>query len=146
MKKILALPNLDTATHWINKKLTAEYLSGKPLLIHFWSVSCSHCKEAMPALQALRDSYTDKIRVIAIHMPLSAADLDVNQVAAACQTYHIIEPVLIDNQHHLADAFSNRYVPAYYLFNQQHRLEEYHMGQRGVDRIGRALERLLQQM
>ncbi|MFT8363670.1 MAG: TlpA disulfide reductase family protein [Sporolactobacillus sp.] len=145
MKKILTLPNLNLATHWMNRQLDTAYLAGKPLLIHFWSISCGHCKEAMPTLQTIRDRYADQIRTIAVHMPLSQADTDVQEVAAVSRTYQINEPLLIDNDHRLADAFSNRYVPAYYLFASDHTLYEYHLGQRGADRIGRAAERMLNQ-
>lgn len=143
LKRMLTLPDLDLATHWMNRRLSADYLEGKPLLIHFWSISCYHCKDSMPALQAIRDRYSNQLRTIAVHMPLSPADTDVDQVAAVSRNYQITEPLLIDNDHKLADAFSNRYVPAYYLFGTDRILYEYHLGQRGVDRIGRAVERLL---
>lgn len=32
----------------------------KPTLIHFWSVSCHLCKEAMPEVNKLRDEYVDR--------------------------------------------------------------------------------------
>lgn len=144
MKKKLTLPDLNMATHWINRRPDHDILFGKPLLIHFWSVSCSHCRQSLPTIRTLCERFADRLNIIAIHMPLSENDLDVEAVARTCALLQINEPVLIDNRHRLADAFANRYVPAYYLFDRRGELLEYHMGERGAQRIGRAAERLFQ--
>lgn len=143
MKKNLILPDLSMATHWMNRQVTRESLLGKPSLIYFWSVSCFKCKHSLPVVQSIRDGYSGIMNIIAIHMPLSENDLDVNEVARVCAEYGISEPVLIDNGHRLADAFGNRFVPAYYLFDSRGQLSEYHLGERGVMRIRDAADRLL---
>ncbi|MFT8311124.1 MAG: TlpA disulfide reductase family protein [Sporolactobacillus sp.] len=143
MKKKLFMPDLSVATHWMNQKVTRERLLGTPTLIHFWSISCSKCKDAMPVVQSIREKYKGELNVVAIHMPLSEADLDVNEVARVAAMHSITEPVLIDNTHRLADAFGNRFVPAYYLFSADGQLFEYHMGERGAMRIHKTADRLL---
>ncbi|MCO7175313.1 TlpA family protein disulfide reductase [Sporolactobacillus kofuensis] len=143
MKKNLLVPNLNAATHWMNQKVTREGLIGAPSLIHFWAISCSKCKNALPVIQSIREKYPQELNVVAIHMPLSEADLDVNEVAHVAADYSITEPILIDNKHHLADLFGNRFVPAYYLFDAGGHLVEYHLGERGALRIYKATDRLL---
>lgn len=143
MKKVLILPDLALATHWMNRRITREELIGKPLLIHFWSVSCHKCKQALPVIQAIRDRYAGILNTIAIHLPLSESDRDVNEVARICTMYGISEPLLIDNTRQVAGAFDNRYVPAYYLFDRWGNLVEYHLGERGALRIQGAADRLL---
>ncbi|MFT8872224.1 MAG: TlpA disulfide reductase family protein [Sporolactobacillus sp.] len=144
MKKVMALPDLNQATHWINEPLDPSWINGKPLIIHFWSISCGHCLVSLPTLLAAREHFAGRLRMIAVHMPLSAADCDVPSIAAAAATERITGPALIDNNRLLAAAFDNRYVPAYYLFNADHMLYEYHLGERGVDRIIRAADRMLE--
>lgn len=137
------MPDLSAATHWMNQKVTNETLLGAPTFIHFWSVSCSKCKQALPVVQSIREKYRGILNVVAIHMPLSEADLDVNEVARTAAMYSITEPILIDNTYRLADAFGNRFVPAYYLFGPDGNLIEYHMGERGALRIYKVTDRLL---
>lgn len=63
------MPQLIGATEWINGEVWKEQLIGeKPTLIHFWSVSCYLCKEAMPQVNQFRDSDKDKLNVVAVHM------------------------------------------------------------------------------
>lgn len=136
------MPELYTATHWMNRKVARESLIGAPTLIHFWSVSCPKCKQALPVIQSIRDQYSDQLHVVAIHMPLSNDDLNVQKVARAAEYYAITEPILIDNTHRLADSFGTRFVPAYFLFDPYGHLLEYHMGERGALRIEKAVNRL----
>jgi hypothetical protein len=83
--------------------------------------------------------------MIAIHMPRYPADTDVDAVRNAVAQYEISEPCAIDNEHSLRDAFQNEngYVPAYYLFDDQHKLKGFAAGEYGVKVIEPALERLL---
>ncbi|WP_332238454.1 TlpA family protein disulfide reductase [Sporolactobacillus sp. KGMB 08714] len=144
MIKNLILPELDTATHWINQKAVRNDLLGKPSLIHFWSIGCHYCKQSMPLLNTIRDRYVGLLHVVAVHMPLSEEELNVAEVAETCTLYRISHPVLIDNTHRLADSFDNRYVPAYYLFDKEGRLLKARFGEFGALRMSRTIDYLFQ--
>ena len=142
------LPPFEGATEWFNATAAraAEEAKGRPLLVHFWSVSCGTCKEQMPRVAELRDGRAaDGLRVVAVHMPRYPADADVEAVRDAITTNNITEPCAVDNQHALRDAFQNEqgYVPAYYLFDAEGKLRCYAAGERGLNMIGPALERIL---
>ena len=55
------------------------------------------------------------------------------------------EPCAVDNKHLLRDAFGNDqgFVPAYYLFDADGNLRSYAAGERGLQIVISALERLL---
>ena len=75
------MPELVGATAWINGDTSKEKLVGKkPTLIHFWSVSCYMCKDAIREINRFRDKYKDDLNVVAVHMPRSEADLDLNLI------------------------------------------------------------------
>jgi hypothetical protein len=59
--------------------------------------------------------------------------------------YGITEPVAVDNEHKLKDAFHNHqgFVPAYYLFDSEGKLKSFAAGERGLDMLKSALERVL---
>ncbi|HZG72769.1 MAG TPA: thioredoxin-like domain-containing protein, partial [Chondromyces sp.] len=81
MKLREPMPELTGATEWLNGQVTKEQLVGeKPTLIHFWSISCHLCKEAMPQVNNFRDEYADKLNVVAVHMPRSEDDLDLEKI------------------------------------------------------------------
>ena len=80
MKLRQPMPELTGAKEWLNGEVTKEDLIGdKPTLIHFWSVSCHLCKEAMPQVNQFRDEYKDQLNVVAVHMPRSEDDLDLEK-------------------------------------------------------------------
>ena len=80
-------------------------------------------------------------------MPRYEADTDVEAVRDAIAKYDISEPCAIDNQHKLRDAFKNDqgYVPAYYLFDGEGKLRSFAAGERGLDMLAAALDRVLSQ-
>jgi thiol-disulfide isomerase/thioredoxin len=142
------MPSLDGATEWFGAtQAHAEAESaGHPTLVHFWSVSCGICKENMPRVSEWRDARaTEGLRVIAVHMPRYEADTDTEAVRGAIATYNITEPCAVDNQHRLRDAFQNDqgYVPAYYLFDAEGKLRSFAAGERGLNMIAPAIERVL---
>lgn len=142
------MPSLEGATEWLSG--SAEEIlketEGKPVLVHFWSLSCGMCKDNLPRVAEWREKYgAAGLSLIAIHMPRFPADTNVDDVREAVDKYGIIEPRAIDNEHKLRDAFQNEhgYVPAYYLFDEQHKLKSFAAGEYGVKVIEPALERLM---
>jgi thiol-disulfide isomerase/thioredoxin len=139
---------LEGATEWLSGS-PGEALKdaeGRPVLIHFWSVSCGMCKDNLPRVAEWRDKYAAAgLRVIAIHMPRYPEDTNVGVVRETAEKYQIIEARAIDNEHKLRDAFQNEhgYVPAYYLFDEQHKLKSFAAGEYGTKVMEPALERLL---
>ena len=142
------MPSLDGATEWINGSAeeALREAEGHPVLVHFWSLSCGMCKENLPRVAEWRAKYRDAgLRLIAIHMPRYPDDTDVNAVREASTQYDIIDASAIDNEHKLRDAFQNEkgYVPAYYLFDEQHKLKSFAAGEYGTKVMEPALERML---
>ena len=142
------MPALDGATEWFGgTQAHAEAESvGRPTLVHFWSASCGICKENLPRVAQWRDEKKELgLNVIAIHMPRYETDTDVEQVRDLIAKFHITEPVAVDNEHKLREAFQNEqgYVPAYYLFDAEGKLKSFAAGERGLDMLKSALERLL---
>jgi hypothetical protein len=65
-----------------------------------------HAARCRVARQATRR----RLRVIAVHLPRSEADEDVEEVRAAISENNIMEPCAIDNERKLRDAFQNEKV------------------------------------
>ena len=142
------MPSLEGATEWLSSSAeeVLKDTEGRTVLIHFWSLSCGMCKDNLPRVAEWREKYASaSLRLIAIHMPRYPADTDVDAVREAVTLYDIRDPAAIDNEHKLRDAFQNEkgYVPAYYLFDEQHKLKSFAAGEYGTKVMEPALERLL---
>jgi thiol-disulfide isomerase/thioredoxin len=148
MKIGTAMPRLEGATEWFGgtQAHAESEVAGHPTLVHFWSMSCGICKDNLPRVGQWRDEKRAQgLRVIGIHMPRYETDTDVDQVRELIGKHGITEPVAVDNEHKLKDAFhnDNGYVPAYYLFDAEGKLKSFAAGERGLDMLKSALERLL---
>ncbi len=138
------MPELDGATTWLNGELKKSDLVGdKPTLIHFWSISCGLCKEAMPNVNEFRDEYKDKLNVIAVHMPRSEKDLDLDEIKKVAEEHSISQPIFVDSEHKLTDAFENEYVPAYYVFDEEGQLRHFQAGGGGMKMLTKRVNRVL---
>jgi len=144
MKLREPMPELEGATEWLNGQMTKEDLIGeKPTLIHYWSISCHLCKEAMPQVNQFRDDYKDKLNVVAVHMPRSENDLDIEEIKKVANEHGITQPIFVDSQLKLADAFQNEYVPAYYVFDKDGQLRHFQAGGGGMKMLEKRVNRVL---
>jgi hypothetical protein len=78
-------------------------------------------------------------------MPRYESDTDVENVRDLISKYNITEPCAVDNEHRLKDAFQNDqgFVPAYYLFDAEGKLKSFAAGERGLDMLKSAIDRVL---
>lgn len=145
MKLREQMPELEGATVWYNSNPIKknDLIRNKPTLIHFWSISCGLCKEVMPKLNEFRDEYREQLNVIAIHMPRSERDLNLNDVKKVADEHNITQPIFVDSKHVLADAFVNRKVPSYYVFDVEGKLRHFQAGGGGMSMLRKRLNRVL---
>ncbi|WP_044337554.1 TlpA family protein disulfide reductase [Rossellomorea aquimaris] len=147
MKLREPMPDLTGATEWLNGEVTKGDLVGeKPTLIHFWSISCHLCKEAMPQVNEFRDKYSDKLNVMAVHMPRSEDDLNMEEIKKVAAEHDITQPIFVDSEHKLTDAFENQYVPAYYVFDKDGNLRHFQAGGSGMKMLEKRVNRVLDEM
>lgn len=141
------MPTLEGATAWFNgsPEDIQEHIKGKPVLVHFWAVSCGICKDKMPQLNEIKKKYEALgLKTIAIHMPRYEADTDLDTVNEAMHSNNITEPTAIDSLHKLKDAFLNEqgWVPVYYLFDAEGKLKTRAAGEYGIGVLQTALDKM----
>ena len=147
MKLREPMPELNGATAWLNGEVTRSELVGeKPTLIHFWSISCHLCKEAMPQVNQFRDEYKGKLNVVAVHMPRSEDDLNLDEIKKVAEEHGITQPIFVDSEHKLTDTFENQYVPAYYVFDKEGNLRHFQAGGSGMKMLEKRVNRVLDEM
>ena len=139
------LPSLEGGTDWFNSPpITEEDLKGHPVLIHYWAISCGICKESLPDLNRWIDEYGSKgLKIISIHMPRQESDTDVAEVKKAIDEYEVKQPCVVDNWHTITDRFENKYVPALYLFDADHKMRHFQAGEKAVKMTEPVIQRVL---
>jgi thiol-disulfide isomerase/thioredoxin len=132
------MPSLEGIKDWINGGLpSAEELAGKPVLVHFWSVSCYICHNVAEDVAKWQAEYGPRgLVTIGIHQPRGPEELDIAKVTEdAHGPMGITWPNAIDNEHTAVSAFQNEFVPAYYVFDADHKLVHRQAGDRGFERL-----------
>jgi thiol-disulfide isomerase/thioredoxin len=138
------MPSLAGATEWINGEPKWDELREGPVLVHFWAVSCHICHDNMPSIVSWHDAYGPRgLKVVAVHLPREEADTDVARVRDDIARMGLTEPCGVDNNVAIADAFDNRFVPAYFLFDREGLLRSRSAGDAGLGLLKGALARQL---
>lgn len=143
------LPDLTGATKWFNTDkngFTADELKGTPTLVHFWAVSCHTCHDIADQVQQWKHDWEPKgIKFISIHHAKTEGDTNLDKISQDIEKMHMDQPVAADNDFKIIDAFSNQFMPAFYLFDSEGKLRHYQAGDRGFDRLLGRMERLVEE-
>lgn len=136
---------LRPATRWENSgPIDVDSLRGRPVLVHFWSVSCRSCKAQMDQVNAWHNEFGDRLAFIGVHTPLSVEDMNDDRVLDAIHALELRHPVALDGDDGaLADIYQVQLTPAYYLFDANGRLRLYFAGEEALEPVRRAIERVL---
>ncbi len=133
---------------WLNtpggKALTQADLSGKVVLVDFWTYSCINCLRTLPHLRGWDQQYRSKgLVIVGVHTPEFAFEHEVSNVRKATKRLGVRYPVAIDNDYKTWEAFNNQYWPADYIFDRSGRLRHQHFGEGEYDETERLIRKLL---
>jgi thiol-disulfide isomerase/thioredoxin len=139
------LPSFDGATGWLNTApLTATALSGKIILVNFWTYTCVNWLRQLPYLRAWAEKYADHdLTVIGVHTPEFGFEHHPDNVERAVRDMHIDYPVAIDNDYAIWGAFDNHYWPALYFADAQGRIRHHHFGEGEYQQSEMVIQQLL---
>jgi thiol-disulfide isomerase/thioredoxin len=139
------LPSFDGATGWLNSPpLTVTGLSGKIVLVNFWTYTCINWLRQLPYLRAWAEKYADhSLTVIGVHTPEFGFEHDVGNVSPAVRDMRIEYPVAVDNDYAVWSAFDNHYWPALYFADAQGRIRHHHFGEGEYQQSEMVIQQLL---
>jgi cytochrome c biogenesis protein CcdA/thiol-disulfide isomerase/thioredoxin len=139
------MPSLSGAVEWLNSPpLTTAGLSGKVVLVDFWTYSCINCLRAIPYVRAWAEKYKNRgLIVIGVHAPEFAFEKNIDNVRKAVSDLKISYPVAVDNNYAIWRAFNNQYWPAHYFIDAKGQIRHHHFGEGDYDGSERVLQQLL---
>ncbi|HEX4791385.1 MAG TPA: NHL domain-containing thioredoxin family protein [Actinospica sp.] len=90
-------PELVGRGGWINTDgSSAPDLTGKILLLDFWTFCCANCLHVLDELRELEAEFSDVLVTVGVHSPKFAHEADHDALVAACERYGVRHPVLDD--------------------------------------------------
>src|SRR5690242_8618626 len=117
---------------------------GRPLLVEFWDFCRPNSIRTLPYMTAWHERYEPGgLRVIGVHDSGFAPSADPASVREAVARLGVSYPVVVDVEHEIWELYGNLGWPARYLFNQDHKLFDYHYGEGGYQDTELAIQELL---
>jgi len=140
-----ALSALDGASVWLNTEpLTSAGLSGRVVLVDFWTYSCINWLRTLPYVRAWHERYRDRgLVLIGAHAPEFGFEHDLENVRRATGELDVGYPVVIDNDFTIWRSFDNHYWPAVYLLDGDGSVRFHHFGEEAYEETERAIQQLL---
>ena len=138
-----ALPDLSKFKPLPGSNQSLLFSSGKPILVIFWSVSCSSCGYFLQKLAASPPIKSQKVITILIHTYLEGEQISLPEIKNKLNQLHVDAVYLDDVTGQLDDIFHFRYVPALYLFDKQEKLRFKQIGKPSTSLVEQRLRRLI---
>jgi thiol-disulfide isomerase/thioredoxin len=139
------MPSFDGATGWLNSEpLGPDELSGKVVLVNFWTLTCINWLRTEPYIRAWSRAYRDDgLVVIGVHSPEFSFEHDLGAVRRSTEEMDIDYPVAQDNDFAVWDAFDNHYWPALYFVDREGVNRDQHFGEGRYERSEQLIQELL---
>ena len=139
------LPSLDSVTSWLDDEPVIARMSGRPVLVHFWSAECPLCHEGAHSVMRWRLQCAGRgLVTIAVYQLRPSEELDAGAAQRDARNLMRIDyPCALDGSRAIAQRFESTYPPGYYLFDRDHRLRHRQMGNANLHLLGALCERLV---
>jgi len=141
------LPGFDGATGWLNSPpLTAADVSGKVVLVDFWTFTCINWLRTLAYVRGWAEKYQDRgLVVVGVHTPEFPFEQDVDNVRRAAKDMKVGYPIALDSDYAVWRAFGNRYWPAVYIADAQGQIRHHQFGEGRYEECERVIQRLLRE-
>ena len=101
-----------TGRGWLNTPGGARPdLSGKIVLLDFWTFCCANCLHVLDELREIEHEFADSVVVVGVHSPKFEHEADRDALIDACERYEVRHPVLDDPELSTWKAFAVRAWP-----------------------------------
>lgn len=134
-----------TSPVWINgAPQRMSDLSGKVVLVEFWTFGCSNCRNVEPYVKAWHAKYAQRgVTIISVHSPEFPHESDIDNVRRYVKEHAIQHAVAIDNDFSVWNSYKNRFWPAFYLIDKRGMIRYTHIGEGAYSETERQIENLL---
>lgn len=131
---------------WLNSvPLSLAGLRNKVVLVEFWTLGCSNCRNVEPYIKKWHEKYARQgLVVVGVHSPEFDYEKEIDRVRGYVQEHSIRHAVVIDNDFAIWNRFGNRYWPAMYLIDKTGAVCSIQIGEGGYEKTERQIRQLLE--
>ena len=130
---------------WINSEpLTLKKLSGRVVLVEFWTFECYNCRNTLPTVKDWNAKYRDRgFTVVGVHTPETDSEYNLNNVRREVPTLGIRYLVVTDNDYKTWKAYNVEAWPTIFVLDKQGRIRWLHVGEGSYDDTEGVIKALL---
>ena len=141
----VSAPEFPRGLTWLNSSAkTMKRLTGKVVLIDFWTYSCINCFRTIPHVKRWHETYKDfGLEVIGVHTPEFAFEKDQENVEKALNDFQITYPVVLDPDYKIWNLYANRWWPRKFLIDSHGGIVYDHVGEGGYAETEQAIQKAL---
>lgn len=122
-------------------------LTGKVVLLDFWTYSCVNCVRTLPHVKEWHKAYKDKgLVVIGVHTPEFEFEKNQENVEKAINDFQITYPVVLDSDYKVWNLYANRWWPRKFLIDDKGSIIYDHVGEGGYAETEQAIQKALTQI
>lgn len=100
----------------------------RPLIIYYWSISCTICKEKLPVFLDFASYERQFFDIILVHVPRSISDLTIQPIHDYVLKNNIDLPVYLDQRHQMKNTFRVQKLPCTVLLDKKGRVRHIQTG------------------
>ncbi|MFQ5684692.1 MAG: redoxin domain-containing protein [Candidatus Binatia bacterium] len=125
------------------KKVALQDFENRVVLLDFWATWCKPCRDMMPGLQELHETYSGKGLVV-LGISIDEGKNRVKKVQKFLQKVEVSYPILVDSKNALAwQSYKVKVVPATFLIDRNGSIVQQWMGMVDHEKVRTAVTKLL---
>ncbi len=138
-------PEFSGIRGWLNSSpLSINSLTGKVVLLDFWTYSCVNCIRTLPHMKLLHQKYSGQgLVLVGVHTPEFEFEKLPENVVSAVKRFGIEYPVAIDSDNVTWKLYGNQYWPRQTLIDSKGMVRWEHAGEGDYDKMEEQVMRLL---
>jgi thiol-disulfide isomerase/thioredoxin len=130
---------------WINSEtLPLEKVSGRVVLVEFWTYGCYNCRNTLPHVRNWDAKYRDQgLTIVGVHTPETDSEYLIDNVRREVTSLNIKFPVVTDNDYKTWRAYGVEAWPTVFVLDKQGRIRWAHVGEGRYEETENVIKALL---
>lgn len=141
-------PRFPASLEWLGVAdgITLESLTGRVVLVEFWTLCCINCNHNIAQLKELRRRFGPELVILGVHSPKFPHERSIESVRTAIDRMGIDWPVLHDPDHKVREEWAARAWPTTVLVDGRGRIAATLTGERMADSLAEQIQPLIDEL